>query len=632
MFSFRHLFTLRQAAVQMGLRRSVQRLSSHTRWEQQPIQQCVGVRLLSTNQNDSEMLNNQENPKTINVAEKPASNTVLCIAHILESTNNGGKEEAEKIYNDLIEGYQADDKKRNLKALLDTLESVIAKEDVHRLKHLTILKTCKEFKGLLEKVFRSLSNYNEHDLVSLLSCQLTLPIYDKNHEAKLWENVHAKASKLNISGLIRLYRMSLKSRNNSHQNQIVKNVALRWMEIEKVNELVSVMKMMIPEGKKSSKASVFDHLEEKALQKVETLKLDEITDVLFAMHASGRRNLPLIKSMAYCMKKKMSDDFPLESINSVFTSISKLNFHDTALLKLLSDHAVLRANDIQDKKKAVNILSSILMSCAHLRWFPSNLEKTIQSHFEEFPNHLHPNFLCFAICNMSKLHSFTESEKDMVQNMVEKLKEEDIESSKPVLWLNLALALGWNNCSVEWILSSVLKQDFVDNIQKNFPIMVSGLQQLDYEASIAFPNFQGPRLDLGGQKPEKTNTKQDSMLTEVIDMTHLLDKQMDENVQTRIMTSQGHEIDALVLAGNDKKVIPFSSSGTSFHKVAIKVLNYQNMIQPGVVPTSEHSMWVRHMQSLGYKLAVIPYNEWKSLPGNNSKMMYLEKKIADTIP
>lgn len=624
MFSFRHLFTLRQMAMQMGLRRSVQRLSSHTKWEQHSIHECSNVRLLSTS--EYEKLNEFKN-----TPEKPVSNTFLCITHILESTNKGGKEEAEKIFNDMVEGYQANDEKRNLKAVFDTLESVIVRGDVHWFKHLQILQTCKEFRGLLEKVFFSLSNYNEHDLLNLLNCQLTFRIYDKTREAKLWENVLPKSNKLNISGLIRLHHMSKNSKDNSLQNQIAKQIARRWMEIEKVNELISVMKIMILESKKSSEASVFDHLEEKALQKAETLNLEEITQVLFALRASGRRNLPLIKSLAYCMKKKMSDDFPLKSTASVFTSISKLNFHDAALLGLLSDHAVMKVNGVQEKKEAVNFLSIILMSCAHLRWFPPNLEKTIQSHFEEFPNHLNPVHLCFAICNMSKLHSFSESEKEMVRNMVAKLEEKEIEKSHPVVWLNLALALGWNDCSVDWVLSSVLKQDFVDNIQKNFPTMVSVLRQLDYEASFAFPNFQGPRLDLGGQKPERTNTKQDSLVTDVIDITHVLDKQMDESVQTRIMTSQGHEIDALVLVGNDKRVVPFSSSGSNFHKVAIKVLKFQDMIQPGVVPTSENRMWVRHMQSLGYKLVVIPYNEWKSLPGNNSKMMYLEKKITESI-
>lgn len=42
-----------------------------------------------------------------------------------------------------------------------------------------------------------------------------------------------------------------------------------------------------------------------------------------------------------------------------------------------------------------------------------------------------------------------------------------------------------------------------------------------------------------------------------------------------------------------------------FFRVAIKVLKFKDMIQPGVVPTSESRMWVRHMQSLGYKLVVV---------------------------
>lgn len=48
-----------------------------------------------------------------------------------------------------------------------------------------------------------------------------------------------------------------------------------------------------------------------------------------------------------------------------------------------------------------------------------------------------------------------------------------------------------------------------------------------------------------------------------------------------------------------------------FFRVAIKVLKFQDMIQPGVVPTTESSMWVRHMQSLGYKLVVVSVQRTK---------------------
>lgn len=58
---------------------------------------------------------------------------------------------------------------------------------------------------------------------------------------------------------------------------------------------------------------------------------------------------------------------------------------------------------------------------------------------------------------MSKLYSFSESEKEMVRNMVVKLEEKGIEKSYSVVWLNLVLALGWNDCSVDWVLFLVLK-------------------------------------------------------------------------------------------------------------------------------------------------------------------------------
>lgn len=48
------------------------------------------------------------------------------------------------------------------------------------------------------------------------------------------------------------------------------------MEIEKVNEFIFVMKIMIFESKKFFEVFVFDYLEEKVLQKVEILNLEEI--------------------------------------------------------------------------------------------------------------------------------------------------------------------------------------------------------------------------------------------------------------------------------------------------------------------------------------------------------------------
>lgn len=150
-----------------------------------------------------------------NVFEKFVLNIFFCIIYILESINKGGKEEVEKIFNDLVEGYQVNDEKRNFKVVFDTLELVIVKGDVYWFKYLQIFQICKEFRGLLEKVFFFLFNYNEYDLLNLLICQLIFRIYDKIREVKFWENVFFKLNKLNIFGLIRFYYVFKNSKDNS---------------------------------------------------------------------------------------------------------------------------------------------------------------------------------------------------------------------------------------------------------------------------------------------------------------------------------------------------------------------------------------------------------------------------------
>ncbi|XP_062589272.1 uncharacterized protein LOC134250920 [Saccostrea cucullata] len=232
---------------------------------------------------------------------------------------------------------------------------------------------------------------------------------------------------------------------------------------------------------------------------------------------------------------------------------------------------------------------------------------------------------------MSKLQCFTGQEKDVILQMVEQLRTTSIIKENPKLWLNMVLALGWSDFSDEGLLSTVLQQNFVNIMQENFPAMVPSIRQLEYEANIAFPNFQFPKPNLRNLKPLKTS-KPDSTVEGVIEMAHILDRNMEDDVQTNILTPQGHEIDVLLLVDNNGKVIPFSSTqGSSVQKVAIKVLRYQNTIKPIMKPTGDVSMCLRHLKSLGYKVVVIPYNTWATNPGNSAKLMYLERVISDSM-
>lgn len=653
MFSFRQLLPLRHAI--RGVRRCAQGFPHLEKWQQhiQPniiscsisteVDKSSSDKIKASESFKKESIKKEETdsvPATLDGNTSTSSHefegdpTFLCILHVLESNKTGGKAEATELYDTILEAHKSEDKHKHLEVFLNILKSLNLKGGASSSKQVQILLYCKEIKGLFASILNAFTIYTEHELLNILALNRKFRFLSFSQEKAVWENILNHLNKLSILTSVGLYDMSKKSKAcPDAREKIIRNISRRWMEVEKGAEIISLMNIMLQESKRTSDTSMLDNLEEKALQKVQTFSLDENIKTLQTLSKGQRRNLPLIKSLAYCIKEKMTDTVSLSSLASVMTSLSVLNIQDSTMLGLLSDRVSKVSWELRDDWTVQNLkdLSSVLMSCAHLRWLKPPLDKTFLSQFPKFQEHLSPSQLCHAIYSMSKLQCFTGQEKDVIMQMVEQLRTTNIIEENPKLWLNMVLALGWSDFSDEGLLSTVLQQNFVNIIQENFPAMVPSIRQLEYEANIAFPNFQFPKPNLRNLKPLKTS-KPDSTVEGVIEMAHILDRNMEDDVQTNILTPQGHEIDVLLLVDNNGKVIPFSSTqGSSVQKVAIKVLRYQNTIKPIMKPTGDVSMCLRHLKSVGYKVVLIPYNSWATNPGNSAKLMYLERVISDSM-
>jgi hypothetical protein len=494
MFSIRQLVPLHRAA--RGVRISVQGFHQRQKWRQLFLQQHASIRLISsevskdTEVSKNELLGNTDTVSKMNnedlVGEELAtasktdrdssemnvntqtSNTLEFISHMLESNGAGGRTEALKIYNAILKAINSGEKQEILKVFINTMDSVILKHGRISSKDVQAFLCCKEMKELLSSIIESLSSYNEHELVNILVCQMDFKFLSHKQEGDVWGNLLSQINRLSMSSLIRVYDASSKSRAHSGAREVIfRNICRRWMEIEKGNEIVSVMNILLKESEWISDTSVLNRMEEKALQKAEILSAEEIQQILAILAKGRRRSLFLIKALVYCIKENMTESIPLSSVASILTSLSRLNFKDPALLGLLSDRISKITEELGDKWTSNDIrnLSSILVSCAHLRWLKPSVEKVLLTQFPEFRNHLNPSQQCHAIYGMSKLQCLTSSQRDAVMEMVQSLSTTDVRDTSPVAWMNLALALGWSEFSSESVMISVLQQDFVNIIQ-----------------------------------------------------------------------------------------------------------------------------------------------------------------------
>uniref|UniRef100_A0A8D0HLT7 FAST kinase domain-containing protein 4 n=1 Tax=Sphenodon punctatus TaxID=8508 RepID=A0A8D0HLT7_SPHPU len=500
--------------------------------------------------------------------------------------------------------------------------------------------TDSHFQYLLQIPMKEISKVQSSNLLSLVKSLYSLGLEKNSHELRSVEQeVRWRLRRLPLWQMASLASFMVTHTQKGKQiellNDVVKNLELRWIEIEGPKTVAMLMTKVGPLSE-----SLMDRLEDKALELAEQFSLWDIRNSLMALALQNRRSIPLLRALSYYLIQK---HFVL-NVNVLVDlafAYAKLDFHQTQVFqKLASD--LLPHVPKMDHSDMVRCARSF----AHLRWLNLPL-------FEAFAQHAMENADKFSVVQMCNLIlafaylNFQPSKQEVFYHMV----HAKLEGQLDTLDTHLLIDVVWSLCVLQQVKATHLQAVLTPQCHSHL-LDDQSLQGQNYKlkllhinatAQLECANYQGPFLSMsalsaveqmmGGKKPTPLQISLQEELKKVAGDP--------SNVCFDVNTVYGWILDAEMVLSSSNKLLPVKNliaphlphaggalplpQGT--RRLVFLRWEYPNFSSQSKDLLGRFVMAQRHLQAAGFLIIDVPYYEWLPLKSEWQKAAYLKDKM-----
>ncbi len=302
-------------------------------------------------------------------------------------------------------------------------------------------------------------------LLQALSCLLQLTPKDFFLIHSLETQVLWELKKMSVGNIFKVLEMhyhyqETDTRKATYANAM-KVIERRWVEIKSHKDVISLMYMVWDTNQKFT-----GKLEERALDLIEQLTPKDMCRVFHVLSQLNHRNTPLLRSLAYHLRKSSFSLSTLQIAN-LLHACSTLSYFDQDFLESISANVLSEDNTLEDPSLSAKLLKSL----STLRYRNTQLLDVLNQSVLRQIDKVSDHDLSFVLMTCANLDYLPTSTQDRMSEIVKRIQEGA--ESNPKLWLDTVWSLVLLNKATHEAVQSVLEPEFYKKLQGSFKYICS---------------------------------------------------------------------------------------------------------------------------------------------------------------